>query len=124
MDEHIMDASRLLLLSARITGTLLLLFLLLVLIGGVSGDASDPINGSGTFGHRLGSALLYPLAVMAGLALAYRRPLVGGLIATLALVLTVILDPQLFQATFFVMLVPGLLYMFTAWSSNYRSAHH
>jgi hypothetical protein len=94
-----------------LSGTIMLLFLVVVLIGATSGDSSDPRPMAWSIAEVL-SLMLYPVLPLVGLAVAYKWPLAGGVIATVALITSVALYPALLQATFFILLVPGVLYMF------------
>lgn len=104
---------------ARLSGTIVLLFLVVVLIGATSGDSSDPRPMAWSIAEVL-SLMLYPVLPLAGLAIAYKWPLAGGVIATVGLITSVALDPALLQATFFILLVPGVLYIIGQLSARQR----
>jgi len=106
-----MSTVRLLHWSARILGSALLAFLLFMLIGTITGDSNeaDGLNFRDT--RDLIGFLLFPVCTIIGLGLAYRWPLLGGTIAVGSTLLLVIMRPNLFQLTFVVMVVLGLIYL-------------
>ncbi|MCB9184002.1 MAG: hypothetical protein H6591_08785 [Flavobacteriales bacterium] len=102
---------RLLRISALAAGTLMLLFLLWMLIGHLTGDANGP-NGMRFNGTKEVIAFtFFPCITIVGLALAYWRPLLGGGIAAGSIVALFTLRPDLLASPFIVTLVPGLLYV-------------
>ncbi|MEZ4758034.1 MAG: hypothetical protein R2817_14495 [Flavobacteriales bacterium] len=103
---------------ARITGTVILLFLVVVLIGAFSGDSSDPPNGPGWTVNTLLQAFLYPVVPIIGLSMAYWRPLSGGLVASAGLVLHAALVPDMLQPVLIPLLLPGLLHLFVGLRSR------
>lgn len=103
---------------ATISGTALLLFLLIVLVGTLSGDSSDPTGGPAWTVSDLLQALLYPVAPIIGLSIAYWRPLFGGIVASAGLVLHAVLVPDLFQPVLIPLLLPGLLHLFVGLRSR------
>lgn len=98
---------------ALITGTALLLFLVLVLIGALSGDSSDPNGGTAWSVSDLLHAFLYPVAPIIGLAIAYWRPFLGGSIACVGFIAYALLRPDDVQGVLLLMLVPSVLYCLT-----------
>lgn len=103
--------TRIVLWAARITGTLLLLFLLFMLVGHLTGDANGPEGMRFRDTREFIGFLLFPVCTIIGLALAYRWPTTGALIAVGSMVALFALRPDLLQPRFLAMLVPGLLYL-------------
>lgn len=102
---------RLILLVARITGTLLLAFLLFMLVGHLVGDANGP-EGMHFTNHTERSAFaFFPCGTILGLALAYRWELFGGLLAVGSIAMLFVLLPRLEEVRFLLMMLPGLLYI-------------
>jgi len=96
--------------SARITGTLVLVFLVFMVIGHVTGDANGP---KGMVFEGLSEMLqfiLFPVCSIIGLSLAYWRPLLGGEIVLISLTILIAIRNDLLQITFFGMMLPGVLY--------------
>ncbi|MCB0793630.1 MAG: hypothetical protein KDB88_02740 [Flavobacteriales bacterium] len=94
---------------ARWSGGLLVAFLVFMLVGHVFGE-EGALTFSGT-GDGL-AFLCFPIGLAAGLALAYWKPLPGGLLATTSLMVLFILRPDLMsQPMFWVFLVPGILHI-------------
>lgn len=106
----VMDA-RLLLWAARITGTLLLGFLLFMLIGHLTGDANGPTGMRFSNNRELIAFLFFPVCTIIGLAFAYKWELLGGAIAIGSLLALFLLRPDLMQVRFLLMLLPGVLYL-------------
>ncbi|HRD53148.1 MAG TPA: hypothetical protein PKY96_10935 [Flavobacteriales bacterium] len=104
-------APRVLLWTARITGTLLLAFLLFMLIGHLLGDANGPEGMRFNGGKEIMSFILFPVCSIIGLALAYKRELLGGLIAVLSMVLLFVMRPDLLMSSFVLVMLPGALYV-------------
>lgn len=98
---------------ARITGTALLLFLMVVLIGAGTGDSSDTTGTSSWSTRSILLALVYPLAPIIGLAIAYWRPFLGGSIACVGFIAYALLRADHVQGVLLLMLVPGVLYCLT-----------
>lgn len=100
--------------TARITGTLLLLFLIYMFVGHLVGDANGPngmsFRGSGEFF----TFLLFPVCSIIGLALAYKYELLGGGLSVLSLIVLVALRPDLMQMPFVSLITPGALYVLYA----------
>lgn len=102
--------ARILLWTARITGSLLLAFLLFMLVGHLAGDANPE-------GMRFNSAreilafAFFPCCTIIGLALAYKWELLGGAIAVGSMVALFLLRSDLLQGRFLAMVIPGLLYL-------------
>ena len=109
-------------LVTRISGTVLLVFLTLIVIGTLTGDSSSSDGFHFRDTNDLIGFLLFPLGTMLGLGLAYRWPLLGGLIAVGSTILLVILRPDHLQFTFLLMVTPGLLYVLFGLLSRKRVA--
>ncbi|MCW5900546.1 MAG: hypothetical protein KIT10_14875 [Flavobacteriales bacterium] len=103
--------ARVILWAARISGTLLLAFLLFMLIGHLTGDANGPNGMRFSNNRELIAFLFFPVCTIIGLALAYKRELLGGTIAIGSLVALFLLRPDLMQMRFLLMLLPGVLYL-------------
>ncbi len=103
--------SKIILRSARITGSIVLLFLLFMLIGHLAGDANGAEGMTFSDDEELIAFLLFPIGTIVGLALAYGWPVLGGVIATASLMFLCILRPDLLQLTFLAMAIPGALYL-------------
>lgn len=117
-----MNTTHTLALVTRIMGTILLVFLTFILIGTLTGDSSSPDGLQFRDTSDLIGFLLFPVGTMLGLGLAYRWPLLGGLIAVASTILLVILRPDHLQLTFLLMVTPGLLYVVFGLLSRKRVA--
>lgn len=107
--------SHILLWSARITGTLLLAFLLFMLIGHLTGDANGPNGMTFSSGKDALAFALFPCCTIVGLALAYRWELIGGATAVGSMVALFILRTDLVNHTFMALTIPALLYVVYGW---------
>ena len=107
--------------AARITGSLLLAFLLFMLVGHLVGDANGPTGMQFSTNKEFIAFLFFPVTTIIGLALAYTREGLGGLLAMGSLIVLFILRTDLVQGRFLVMLIPGLLYLVHGWMAQ-RSA--
>ncbi|QQR87395.1 MAG: hypothetical protein IPJ76_03995 [Flavobacteriales bacterium] len=96
---------------ARVTGTLLLGFLLFMLFGHLSGDANGPNAWEFNNKADMLSFLLFPVCTSIGLALAYKWELLGGALVVLSLAGLLVLRPDLLRPQFLWLAVPGLLYV-------------
>lgn len=112
---------RLLRWAALTAGTLMLLFLLWMLIGHLTGDANGPNGMRFNSTKEVIAFAFFPCCTIVGLALAYWRPLMGGLIAAGSIIALLALRPDLLASPFVVVLVPGLLYVAHGWIAR-RSA--
>ena len=113
-----MSHTRILFWASRITGTLWLLFLVFMVVGHLTGDANGTNGMVFNDAREVLAFLFFPIGTIVGLSLAYKKALLGGSLALLSLVALVLLRPDLLQATFFVMAVPGVLYCLYAWAST------
>lgn len=104
-------AHKIILLTARITGTLLLAFLLFMLIGHLVGDANGLEGMRFNGGKEIMSFILFPVCSIIGLALAYKREWLGGLIAVSSMALLFVMRPDLLTSSFVLMMLPGALYV-------------
>jgi hypothetical protein len=96
---------------ARITGSLLLLFLLWMLVGHLTGSANGPHGMTFRSTGEILAFVLFPVCTMAGLAMAYRRELLGGATVVGSIALLCALRPDLVQPYFLALTVPGVLYL-------------
>lgn len=105
---------------ARITGALLLLFLLYMLFGHwIGGQEIDtPFRDAA---DRM-AYLLFPWGVTLGLALAFWRPLAGGLFVLFCLSLLFILRPDLMDSILLLFALPALLHILGAIAAKGRIA--
>lgn len=105
-----MTLGRVLQLTARITGTLMVAFLIMVMIGAISGDAGR--TGAPLFPdmRQALTFLTFPVLPIIGLALAWRYEFLGGLITLGSLAAVLLLQPQWLQPFALVPAVPAVLY--------------
>lgn len=96
---------------ARVTGTLLLGILLLMLIGHLTGDANGPNAWVFNSTSDVLAFVLFPVCTSIGLALAYKWELLGGALAVLSLAGLLALRPDLLRSQFMWLAVPGALYV-------------
>lgn len=100
--------------TARISGTLLLAFLLFMLIGHLLGDANGPNGMSFSSTADALAFVLFPIGPIIGLMLAYKWEFPGGLVSVLSIVALLILRPDLLPGPFIALTVPGILYIIHA----------
>jgi hypothetical protein len=108
--------------TAIITGTFVLVFLVIMLIGHLTGDANGP---SGmTFGSKadLAGFILFPLCTMAGLILAYKWELIGGAVVLVSIAGLFVLRPDLLPTAFWLWGLPALFYL-AHWYLSRANAH-
>lgn len=105
-----MAPARILQLTARTTGTLMVAFLLMVMFGAITGDRSA--IGVPLFSdmHQTLVFLAFPVITIIGLALAWKYELLGGLITLGSLLAVVLMQPDWLQPFALVPALPGLLY--------------
>lgn len=105
---------------ARITGALLLLFLLYMLVGEFfdGPERGKPFRDTA---DRM-AYLLFPWGVTLGLALAFWRPLAGGLFVLFCLSLLFILRPDLMDSILLLFALPALLHILGAIAAKGRIA--
>jgi hypothetical protein len=116
-----MDTTRVLTRMARLLGTMLLAFLLFMLVGTLTGDVSGADGFRFRDGRDLLGFLLFPVGTILGLVLAYRRPLLGGLLSVGATIALVLVRPDLQQLPFLMIAVPGVLYILLGVGTRRRS---
>lgn len=115
-------AQRLVRWASLLAGTLMLLFLLWMLIGHLTGDANGP-NGMRFNGTKEVIAFaFFPCCTIVGQALAYWRPLMGGVIAAGSIIALFVLRTDLLLSPFIVVLLPGLLYVVHGWQARQRNS--
>lgn len=107
--------ARMLLWTARITGTLLLAFLLFMLIGHLTGNANGPNGMTFSSNSDVLGFVLFPVGSIIGLALAYKWKFLGGTIAVASMLALFVLRPDLLQFSFIALALPALLYMLSGW---------
>ncbi len=100
--------------TARITGTLLLLFLIYMFVGHLVGDANGPNGMEFRSSGEFFTFLLFPVCSIIGLALAYKYELLGGGLSVISLIVLVALRPDLMQMPFVSLITPGALYVLYA----------
>ncbi len=105
-----MAFGRFLQLTARITGTLMVAFLLMVMFGTISGDRGNV--GAPLFANTQQALifLAFPVFTIIGLVLAWKYELLGGLITLGSLLAVVLMQPDWLQPFALVPALPGLLY--------------
>lgn len=101
--------------TARITGTLLLAFLLFMLVGHLTGDANGPGGMTFTTTRDVLAFALFPVCMILGLALAYTWELLGGAVVLGSMSVLFLVRPDLFNFPLLALLVPGFLYFLSGW---------
>ena len=95
--------------AARITGTLILAFILFMLLAGIFGEDQ---SGSGFNSTRdIITFICFPISSVVGLALALKWEGLGGFITIIGMIVLIIIRPELLAA-FLVLtpIIPGFLY--------------
>ncbi len=95
---------------ARTTGTLMVAFLIVVMMGVISGDSGRVGTPLFTDVRQALTFLTFPVLTIIGLALAWKYEFLGGLITLGSLVAVLLLQPDWLQPFALVPAVPGLLY--------------
>ncbi|MBK8497512.1 MAG: hypothetical protein IPL52_01520 [Flavobacteriales bacterium] len=108
--------------AARISGTLLLTFLLFMLIGHLTGDANGAEGMRFSDNMEFIAFLFFPVCNIIGLALAYKWELFGGAIAVGSMLILFVIRTDLVQTRFLAMAVPGLLYVSHGWMAKKAKA--
>lgn len=108
---HTSFAQRSVFWLARVTGTMLLGFMLFMLYGHLTGSANGPNAWEFNSKADLIAFLLFPVCTSIGLALAYKWELLGGALTVLSLAGLLALRPDLLRPQFLWLAVPGLLYV-------------
>lgn len=111
--------TRIVLWSARISGSLALGFLLFMLAGHLFGRANGPVGMRFASGQEVLLFALFPVCVIAGLLLAYRHALLGGGIVLASMAVVCILRPWLVASPLPFFALPGLLYAVYAWMARH-----
>lgn len=114
---------RITLWAARITGSILLFFLLFMLIGHLTGNANGPNGMVFHGGSEVLAFILFPVSTSVGLLVAYKWPVLGGCVATASLLLLFLLRTDLLQFTFLAMAIPGALYVIHGLLQRRNTAH-
>lgn len=96
---------------ARIWGTIILVFILTFFLGYAFGDEGlgfDKISN-----HEKITFIFFPIATIVGLLIAYKNEKIGGLIATLGMIVFFIMQPEVLTKPFVFLgiLPPGILYL-------------
>lgn len=115
-------SARTLLWTARITGSVLLGFLLFMLAGHLFGKANGPHGMTFSNEREVLAFVLFPGCTALGLLLAYRWQLLGGALSVSSLVLLMIARPDLLRPVFLAVALPGLLYVAHALLQRRRAA--
>lgn len=100
---------------ARITGTLLLAFLLFMLIGHLTGNANGPNGMTFNSNADILGFVLFPVGSIIGLALAYKWKFLGGAVALASMAALFALRPDLLQNSFIALALPAVLYVLSGW---------
>ncbi|MCB0771386.1 MAG: hypothetical protein KDC00_13380 [Flavobacteriales bacterium] len=101
--------------ASLIAGTLMLVFLLWMLMGHLLGDANGPHGMRFNNSKEIVAFTLFPCCTIIGLALAYKWPLIGGMVSVASIIVLFLLRLDLLLSPFLVTVVPGLLYMAHGW---------
>lgn len=109
-------------ISARIIGSMVLLFLLWMLIGHLVGDANGPNGMTFTETREFIAFLFFPMLSIVGLLLAYKWEFLGGILVTISLAGLFLLMPVLARTAFWLWMLPGALYLLCAMLQR-RLAH-
>ncbi len=98
-------------LIALISGSAVLAFVLYMLVAELLDTTGAGVGtGLGSWKEVL-QFLLFPVALVVGLALAYRWELLGALLVLLSMAALCILRPDLLRAAFFVWALPAVFYL-------------
>lgn len=102
--------------TARITGTLILLFILFFLLAHIFGDDESGEGFRSTF--EVITFVFFPITPVLGLILAYKWEGLGGMVTTLGMLGLFVMRPELMRAFYVAIpLVPGILYIIY-WAMN------
>ena len=102
---------KVILIIARLLGTLELVFLLVFLIADLIGQEMISSEGFSDTLEMI-SFLMFPSATIIGLLVAYKWPGWGGLISTLGFIgLSIIRTDLIAEPTIMIMAIPGILYL-------------
>lgn len=102
---------RLLRWTALISGTLVLAFLVLMLVGHLFGHANGP-NGMRFANSTDATAFVFfPVCTIVGLLLAYKWELAGGVVVLASLATLFVLRPDLLPTAFWLWATPAALYL-------------
>ena len=95
--------------AARIWGSLILAFVLFFLVASFFGEWGEGLRDP----RELLVFLAFPVSTIVGLAVAWRREGLGGLITTIGMIIAFALRPDLIRQLFFSVgvLGPGILYL-------------
>ena len=121
MNQRVTIGHRILAWLSWVIGTLVLAFLWSMLIGHLTGDANGPDGMRFNSTMDLMGFLLFPISTLIGLLVAYRAPLIGGIIAVAGILVLLVMRPDLVVPEFLWLLLPGTLY--TVRGSLLRAAH-
>ena len=104
---------QIILLLARTSATLSLIFLMVMIIGHLFGEED---NLGGIRGMELLQFAFFPVGVMAGLLIAWKKELLGGLITVISLITFHILTGEYAFLTWIdILAAPGFLYVIYGW---------
>ena len=104
---------QIILLLARISATLSLIFLMVMIIGHLFGEED---NLKGIQGMELLAFAFFPVGVMSGLLLAWKKELIGGLITVISLfAFHLITNDYSFLGWIDILAAPGFLYLIYGW---------
>lgn len=95
--------------TARISGSIILVFLLIFLLAYLVGDDE---SGNGFQGsHEVLAFIFFPVSTGIGLVTSYARAGLGGIITTAGILGLLILRPDLIGSLLMVPMVPGVMYI-------------
>jgi hypothetical protein len=104
--------TRIILWIARISGSLVAAFVLIFVLASVFKENGDSFNSTG---EMISFIFFFPMGLIIGLGLALKWEGLGGLVATVAMIGTFVVRPDLiYETTLIGFSVPGLLYL-TYW---------
>ena len=96
--------------AARISGSLILLFVLFFLFAQIFGKDESGEGFRNT--QEIITFVLFPISTVIGLSIAYKWEGLGGVISTLGILALFVIRPELLKAFFIAFpIVPGILYI-------------
>ncbi len=108
------NTAKLLRWSAWTSGTIVALFLLVMLMGHLVGDTNGPASWAFTSTRDLLSFIFFPVLTLIGLLLAYKWSAIGGALCTAGIVLLLLVRPDLLGSPIPLVALPGVLHLLHA----------
>ncbi|MBK7553615.1 MAG: hypothetical protein IPO17_17500 [Flavobacteriales bacterium] len=109
---------------AWISGSLELLFLLVMVVGHLFGDANGPNAMTFPTTEQALAFAFFPMLSILGLALAYKWELLGGVVVLLSLAGLFALRPDLMKTAFWFWATPAVCYLGHWFLSKQRASRH